>query len=203
MRSWRDDGVAPPVMAINLSLSQIRNARELVRAVKEATAKWGIKPSDLEFDVTEALLAHVTLTQNDVLVHLRALGARIAIDDFGTEYSSLEYLRAYDVSQLKIAQSLINNAARDPEAAATVRAIMNIARELDVGVIAEGVETQEQRVMLASCDSGSQAQGHYFSAAVDPQRAGQLLREGIMKPSTDSDEGALANAQLERGRRAP
>jgi diguanylate cyclase (GGDEF)-like protein/PAS domain S-box-containing protein len=203
MRSWRADGVAPPVIAINLSLSQIRNARELVRAVEEATAKWGIRPADLEFDVTEALLAHLTLTQNDVLVQLRALGARIAIDDFGTQYSSLEYLRAYDVSQLKIAQSLINNAARDPEAAATVRAIMNIARELDVGVIAEGVETQEQRAMLVSCNSTSQAQGHYFSAPVDPQLAGQLLREGIMRPSADSDEGALADALLVRGRRSP
>jgi diguanylate cyclase (GGDEF)-like protein len=203
MRSWRDEGLALPVIAINLSVSQIRNARELVRAVTETTAKWGIKPSDLEFDVTEGLLAQATLSQNDVLAQLRALGARIAIDDFGTEYSSLDYLRAYDVSQLKIAQSFINNAAKDPEAAATVRAIMNIARELDIGVIAEGVETQEQRALIASCNSTSQAQGHFFSAAVDPQRAGQLLREGIMKPLTDHDTGPLANALLQYRRSAP
>jgi diguanylate cyclase (GGDEF)-like protein/PAS domain S-box-containing protein len=203
MRSWRDVGLAPPVMAINLSLSQIRNARELVRSVEEATAKWGIMPSDLEFDVTEATLAQATLTQNDVLAQLRSLGARIAIDDFGTEYSSLEYLRAYDVSQLKIAQSFINNAATDPEAAAMVRAIMNIARELNIGVIAEGVETQEQRALLASCDATSQAQGHYFSAAVDPQRASELLRKGVTNPLADCDGEPLTSALLEAGRWAP
>jgi diguanylate cyclase (GGDEF)-like protein/PAS domain S-box-containing protein len=195
MRQWRDAGIAPPVIAINLSVSQIKSGRELVRAVEDATRRWGIKPSDLEFDVTEAILAQATLTQNDVLAQLRGLGARIAIDDFGTEYSSFEYLRAYDVSQLKIAQSFIKNAATDPECAATVRAIMNIARELDIGVIAEGVETQEQRALLASCGSASQAQGYYFSEAVNPERAGEMLRGGTMRPMSADEEPVGAKAE--------
>jgi EAL domain-containing protein (putative c-di-GMP-specific phosphodiesterase class I) len=167
--------------------------------VEEATSRWGIKPSDLEFDVTEAILAHATLTHNDVLAQLRRLGARIAIDDFGTEYSSIEYLRAYDITQLKIAQSFINNAGTDPECAATVRAIMNIARELDIGVIAEGVETQEQRALLASCGSASQAQGYYFSEAVSPERAGEMLRAGTMRPMTSDEQLASAAAETLAG----
>jgi diguanylate cyclase (GGDEF)-like protein/PAS domain S-box-containing protein len=208
MRQWRNAGIAPPVMAINLSLSQIKSARELVRAVEDATDRWGIQPSDLEFDVTEAILAQATLTQNDVLAQLRGLGARIAIDDFGTEYSSFEYLRTYDVSQLKIAQCYINNAATDPECAATLRAIMNIARELDIGVIAEGVETEQQRALLASCGSASFAQGHYFGEAVNPERAGEMLCTGLMRPLiadegvTDAAAEALAGRILERGGRA-
>ena len=180
MRAWRDAGIAPAVMAINLSLSQLKNARDLIRSVTEATAKWRIAPSDLEFDVTEAILAQTTLMQNDVLAQLRELGSQIAIDDFGTQYSSFEYLRAYRVSHLKIARSYIQDAPRNAECAATVRAIMNIARELEIGVIAEGVETAEQRQLLASVGLPTHAQGYYFSAAVNATDAEALLRQGAL-----------------------
>jgi diguanylate cyclase (GGDEF)-like protein/PAS domain S-box-containing protein len=196
MRLWRDAGIAPPVMAINLSLSQVKSARELLRSVVDTTAKWGIEPSDLEFDVTEAILAQVTLMQNDVLTQLRLLGSQIAIDDFGTQYSSFEYLRAYRVSHLKIAQVFINNAATDPECAATVRAIMNLAGELDIGVIAEGVETEAQRAMLTSGGAATQAQGNYFSAAVDNERAAELLRQGCRKSLAELIEPEVAQALL-------
>lgn len=180
MRAWKDAGIAPAVMAINLSLSQLRNARDLVRTVTEATTKSRIPVSDLEFDVTEAILAQTTFMQNDVLAQLRELGARIAIDDFGTQYSSFEYLRAYRVTHLKIARSYIQDAPKDPESAATVRAIMNIARELEIGVIGEGVETAEQRRMLASAGLPAHAQGYYFSAAVSASDAEALLRQGAL-----------------------
>jgi diguanylate cyclase (GGDEF)-like protein/PAS domain S-box-containing protein len=204
MRAWRDASIAPSVMAINLSLSQLKNARDLIRTVVDATARWRISPCDLEFDVTEAILAQTTFMQNDVLAQLRELGARIAIDDFGTEYSSFEYLRAYRVSHLKIARSYIQAAPTDPESAATVRAIMNIARELDIGVIAEGVETAEQRRMLASAGLPTHAQGYYFSAAVSAARADALLRQGALTAPVGEreppDAGTLpANAEREAG----
>ena len=186
MRTWRDADIAPPVVVVNLSLSQIKGSRELLRIVTESTARAGIKPSDLEFDVTEATLAQATLLQNDALAQLRALGARIAIDDFGAEYSSFEYLRVYDVSHLKIAGSFVRLATTDPESAAMIRAIMNTARELGIGVIAEGVETQGQRTLLAATGSTVEAQGYFFSAAVNAQRADQLLRDGPMKPMTET-----------------
>ena len=187
MRQWLDEGVAPPVVAINLSLTQVKSSKELVRAVREATHRWKIDPNMLEFDVTESTLAQATLSQSDVLVQLRRLGARIALDDFGTEYSSFEYLRAYDVSHVKIARAFVSSAVNDPGSAAIIRSIVNMARELGIGVIAEGVETKEQRKMLAATGSAPRAQGHFFSEAVDAGRAGAMLREGTMKPMEDNE----------------
>jgi diguanylate cyclase (GGDEF)-like protein/PAS domain S-box-containing protein len=163
MQLWREDNSAPPLIAVNLSLSQMKNSRELVRDVTSITAKYGIPPGCLEFDVTEATLAHATLARNDVLAQLHQLGVQIAIADFGTAYSSFEYLRAYDVSHLKIAQSFIDNTDADPERAAIIRAIISIARELHIGVIAEGVETEAQRGLLAATGSIARAQGHFAS----------------------------------------
>jgi diguanylate cyclase (GGDEF)-like protein/PAS domain S-box-containing protein len=182
MGAWRDAGMAPSVIVVNLSLSEIKTGQELVSRVADAISRWQLSPPDLEFDVTEATLAQVTWAQNDVLERLRRLGVKIAIDDFGTEYSSFEYLRAYHVNHLKIAQEFIGAAAHEPERAATVRAIINLARELGIGVIAEGVETEEQRRLLLASGSTTQAQGFYFSAAVDADRAGDLLRQGSIRP---------------------
>lgn len=194
MRQWRDAGMAPPLIAINLSLAQIKSGQELVRDVRATIAKWGLAPADLEFDVTEATLAQTKWTRNDVLPQLRELGVKIAIDDFGAEYSSFDYLRTYRVNRLKIAQSFINSASEDPESATTIRAIINFARELGIGIIAGGVETQEQRALLISAGSTNQAQGFYFSAAVDSTCAGKLLRQGRILVSAPSDQADLAPA---------
>jgi EAL domain-containing protein (putative c-di-GMP-specific phosphodiesterase class I) len=178
---WRDQGMDVPVVAINLSLGQLKNGRELLRDVVEAVAKWQLAPSDLEFDVTEATLAQMTWTHNDVLPQLRELGVRIAIDDFGTEYSSFEYLRAYRVNHLKIAQSMLNRAIDDPASAATVRAIVSLAREARIGIIVEGVETEAQRSFLNSTGPMTFAQGYYFSEAVAAAEAGRILRRGSVE----------------------
>ncbi len=187
MRLWRDEGMAPPVIAINLSLGQLKSGNELVRDVISTVGKWQLQPSDLEFDVTEATLAQMTWTQNDVLPQLRALGVKIAIDDFGTEYSSFEYLRAYSVNHLKIAQSMLQRAIADPTSAATVRAIINLAREAHIGIIVEGLETEAQRTFLTSTGTATRAQGHYFSKAVDVAHANEILRTGTMGPHAGSE----------------
>src|SRR6202035_1262583 len=113
MRLWRDDGIAPPVIAVNLSLAQIKSGRALVSDVAESLKRWDLLPSDLEFDVTEATLAQTKWTQNDVLPQLRALGVKIAIDDFGTEYSSFDYIKQYRANHLKVARSYIQESAID------------------------------------------------------------------------------------------
>ena len=82
-----------------------------MRDVTETLAKWGLPPSDLEFDVTEATLAQLKWMQNDVLPQLRELGVKIAIDDFGSEYSSFDYIKEYRVNHLKIAPSYINRSS--------------------------------------------------------------------------------------------
>ena len=186
MHQWRKDGMAPPVIAINLSLAQLKSGSELIRDVLETTGKWGLSPADLQFDVTEATLAQTKWTQNDVLPKLRELGVKIAIDDFGTDYSSFDYLKTYRVNHLKLAQSLIDHASQDVESATTLRAIINFAREVGIGIIAEGVETQEQRYSLMATGSPMTAQGYYFSKAVDSHRASELLQTGHIAPLLES-----------------
>lgn len=189
MSLWRGEGLKLPVIAVNLSLLQLKRSQELVRDVTKTLAKWGLVPSDLEFDVTEATLAQLTWAQNKVLPQLRQLGVKIAIDDFGSEYSSFDYVRAYRVNHLKIAQSFINRSTTDPECAATIRAIVNFAHDVGIVVIAQGVETKQQQDLLTSADATTQAQGFHFSKAVGADRAGELLREGRIDRGGESFTG--------------
>lgn len=187
MSLWRDEGIAPSEIAINLSLFQLKSGKEFVKDVAETLVKWHLAPSDLEFDVTEAMLAQTKWSQNDVLTQLRELGVKIAIDAFGSEYSSFDYVKAHHVNHLKIAQSFINECERDPDSAATIRAIVSFAHDIGVGVIVQGVETEQQRVFLASMDATAQGQGHWFSKALKSERASELLRRGIigLRPQGD------------------
>jgi EAL domain-containing protein (putative c-di-GMP-specific phosphodiesterase class I) len=170
-----------------------------VRDVTETLAKYDLAPTDIEFDVTEAMLAQLTLAQNDVLPELRQLGVKIAIDNFGSEYSSFEYVRAYRVNHLKIAQSFINRSTTDPASAATIRAIVNFAHDTGIVVIAQGVETAEQRDLLTLTDATTQAQGFHFSKAVGVEAAMELLREGRIEPDCKGDTDAPPTDTLENG----
>lgn len=188
MQQWRDEGVAPPVMAIKLSLAQLKSGPELIYDVLRTTARWELAPWDLRFDVTEATLAQTKWTHNDVLPRLRELGVTIAIDDFGTEYSSFDYLKTYRVNHLKLAQSFIDSATQDAAGANALRAIVNFARDLDIGIIAEGQPSADQPVVPPVAPLPS-AQGLYFSAAVGPEQAGRLLRDDRqLAPPAQEDE---------------
>ncbi|AZC38498.1 Sensory box/GGDEF family protein [Pseudomonas chlororaphis subsp. piscium] len=173
MRAWRDQNVAPPLIAIHLSLVQLKTGPELIYDVLRTTARWDLCPWDLRFDVTEGTLAQTKWTHNDILPRLCELGVKIAIDDFGTEYSSFDYLKTYRVNHLKLAQRFLDSASSDPDNAMTLRAILNFAREVGIGVTAEGVETQEQRTTLIS--NGTPL-GHSPGTAVDSDQAGELLK---------------------------
>lgn len=180
MHLWRDEGVAPPVMAVKLSLAQLKSGPELIYDVLRTTARWELAPWDLRFDVTEATLAQTKWTQNDVLPRLRELGVKIAIDDFGTEYSSFDYLRTYRVNHLKLAQAIIASAAQDAAGANTLRAIINFARDLGIGIIAEGVQPSDLCNALQPTAPLISAQGLHFSEAVNPDQAVRLLKAGNM-----------------------
>ena len=179
---WRNENTPFGVITINLALSQLKNSREIVRDVVTTVKDWGLVPSDFEFDVTEATIAHLTWTQNDALTQLHRLGCRVAIANFGTEYSSFEYLRSYNVNHLKIARSLVASAVADPERAVVIRVMVNMARELGIGIMAEGIETEEQRAMFINNGTPTMAQGFYFGEAVNASRTGELLRHGYIKP---------------------
>ncbi len=184
MRSWKDQGVAPQVMAVNVSMSELRTGTEFVRQVSGVLDRTGVKPQELEFDVTESMLAQATLAHNNVLEQLGNVGIQIALDDFGTDYSSFDYLRAYRVNHLKVARTFIEHATQDPAQAATVRAIIGVAKELGIQVIAEGVETQQQRSLLLAIGPATKGQGFFFSEAVQAERATELLQQGSIDRST-------------------
>jgi EAL domain-containing protein (putative c-di-GMP-specific phosphodiesterase class I) len=191
MSDWRQTGIAPPILAINLSLKQLQTGEELVAAITQTVTKWGLSPKDLELDVTESMLAHVTLHKSAVLDRLQQLGLKIAIDDFGTQYSSLNYLRTYRVSRVKISGSMIEAAMQDPEASAMVRAIVGLGRELGVDVVARGVETEQQRDLLSGAPSPT-VQGLYYSAPVPAAEATELLHQRFVEPRFSEVSGKVA-----------
>jgi diguanylate cyclase (GGDEF)-like protein/PAS domain S-box-containing protein len=193
MSKWREAGIAPPTLGVNISSAQIKAGSEFVQFVTSTLGKWNLAPSDLELDVTESMLARVAMTQSDVLARLHELGVKIAIDDFGTKYSSLEYLRTYRINRVKIPQELIDAAPQDPTSAAIVRTIVGIARELNIEVIAQGVETEAQWAYLTSKSQVSKVQGFYYSQPVPAARAEELLRKGRIEPLADFHDASAAN----------
>ena len=138
------------------------------------------------------MLAHVTLHKNSVLDRLQQLGVKIAIDDFGTQYSSLDYLKTYRVSRVKIPRLMIDAATQDPGASAMVRAIIGVARELDIEVIAQGVETEAQRDLLTCVPSTTKVQGYYYSAPVRAVHATEMLRQRLIEPRLSQVSEATA-----------
>jgi len=190
MRQWQNEGVAPPVMAIRISLAQLKSGPELIYDVLRTTARWELASWDLRFDVTEATLAQTKWTHNDVLPRLSELGVKIAIDDFGTEYSSFDYLKTYRVNHLKLAQSLIDSAAQDEGSANTLRAIVNFARDLAIDISAEGVQPADRDDALTSSAPLKNVQGLCFREAVSPEQAARLLKDGnATAPLPREDEG--------------
>ncbi|WP_080400780.1 EAL domain-containing protein [Burkholderia ubonensis] len=178
MRAWRDEGVAPLMMAINQSLCELDSACALVRDVTNTVAKWRPAPSDLEFDVTEATLTRLAWAHNDVLRALREPGVKIAIDDFGSEFVSLDYVSAYSVNHLKISRSITANATSETASAEAICFIVDLARKAGIGVIAQGVETEQQCLFLAQTNRATKAQGFLFSKEVSATQAGEMLRRG-------------------------
>jgi len=193
MSSWRNAGIAPMILAVNLSLGQLRTGDELIQSVTTTLTKWGVSPKSLELDVTESMLAYATWAYNDVIERLQQLGVTIAIDDFGTQYSSLDYLKHYHVSRVKLPRAMITAAAQqDQRNAAMVRAIIGLARELDIEVMAQGVENEAQRDLLTAAPSTTKVQGFYYSAPVPASGATQLLRQRLIEPRLSQVSEATA-----------
>jgi predicted signal transduction protein with EAL and GGDEF domain len=157
---WQAAGLTPVPVAVNLSAKQFRR-RDLDEGVARALGDAGIAPGLLELEITETSLMEDPEQAVRLLDRLREAGVRISVDDFGTGYSSLSYLTRLPLSALKIDRSFVRDAMSNPEAASIVRAVIDMAQALRFTVIAEGVETAAQEMLLRShgCD---QAQGYYY-----------------------------------------
>ena len=161
MKRWRDADFPVQSMAVNLSARQFFDSN-LPGRVTQALHESGMRPEQLELEITESILMANTEETMNLFAQLKQLGVKLSIDDFGTGFSSLAYLKRFRVDNLKIDHSFVRDISTDPDDAAIVRAIVNLAQSLQLRVIAEGVETREQLDFLAACGC-QEAQGFYFA----------------------------------------
>jgi diguanylate cyclase (GGDEF)-like protein/PAS domain S-box-containing protein len=160
-------------MSVNLSAKQLQQA-DLVFQVSDVLRETGVEPNRLKLEVTETVLMDDPEYSTSVVQKLNDLGIQVQIDDFGTGYSSLSYLNRLHIDTLKIDRSFISSLGSPGERAVIVHAIIRLARELGINVIAEGVETSEQLQSLRSLEC-AHGQGFLFSQPVGGDAAGDLL----------------------------
>jgi len=155
----------------------LKLGRDFYQVVQRTLLKWGLEPQDLEFDVPEAVLSNAFGANPDVLQKLHTLGVRMAIDDFGAEYTSIGRLKAYQVKRLKIAPQLIKAMTSNPADAGAVRLMLHLASQLGIEIIAKSVETEEQQAFLLSTAEGANAQGFFYSKPLPAGQATDFLRQ--------------------------
>jgi len=172
-RRWQDAGMAPLVVSVNVSPRQFDD-RRLVARVADALRDAGLDARWLELEVTESLIMRDVQQAIDKMRELEAMGIGLSIDDFGTGYSSLAALKSFPISRLKIDKSFVRDLAHSSDDQAIARAIISLSHQLQMRVIAEGVETEQQRAFLAQygCD---EMQGYLFSKPVPPDEIPALL----------------------------
>lgn len=171
---WRTEGMGEVPVAVNLSTSQLTSA-ELPDYVFETIRRHALAPGSLEMELTESMMMSDPELAIDILTRLRQGGVALSIDDFGTGFSSMAYLRQLPVNYLKLDRSFVRNIADDPKDADLCAGIMALAHKLDMHVVAEGVETRAQHAALAAanCDL---FQGFLFSRPMPAAQAAEFLR---------------------------
>ena len=167
-------GIDKLSLAVNVSAVQFWRGH-LDQTVREALERWKVEPHCLEFELTESVIMQDAEAARQVLANLKRLGVGLVIDDFGTGYSSLSYLKQFKIDLLKFDRSFVRDVATDPDDAAIVSAILSMASDLRIRVVAEGVETEHQLEFLRSrgCHFG---QGFLFDRPLAPDRFLERLR---------------------------
>ncbi len=166
-------------IAVNLSARQFRN-ENLVGDIEQILDKSGLAAKHLELELTESLLMEDVDAAIDLMNRLTTLGITLAIDDFGTGYSSLSHLNRFPIDKLKIDRSFVTTMSQDTSGIA--RTIITLGRTLDLSIIAEGVETNDQRRLLLQLGC-SQAQGYYFSRPVHANSFSEMLKKPDLLPT--------------------
>ena len=176
-RAWQDAGLPPITVAVNTSAPEFR-AGDFLEYLRATLEESRLEPRYLELELTESILMRDAASADSVLHALADLGVKLAVDDFGTGYSSLSYLQQFPINTLKIDQSFVSRITRNPDDAAIVSAVINMAKALRLRVIAEGVETAEQAAFLLAqhCDEG---QGYFFGRPVGAEALAILLQTGV------------------------
>ncbi|HEX8149016.1 MAG TPA: EAL domain-containing protein [Pyrinomonadaceae bacterium] len=165
----------PLFITVNLSSKQFSQT-QLISTFAMILQETGVKPQSVKLEITESVVMENIDTATDMLRQLRSLGVKLAIDDFGTGYSSLSYLHRFPIDTLKIDRSFVTRMSENNENTEIVRTIVVLAQNLGMDVVAEGVETNEQLVLLQKlgCENG---QGYFFSKPVNADGAEKIIAE--------------------------
>jgi diguanylate cyclase (GGDEF)-like protein/PAS domain S-box-containing protein len=179
-KAWENLGFLPIRIAVNVSAVELRS-KHFVEGVQAALTDTGLLPRHLELELTETFLMQDSSATATVLRAIKGLGVQLALDDFGTGYSSLSYMRRFPIDALKIDQSFVRDLTTDPDDASIVGAVINMGHSLHMRVVAEGVETAEQALILReqACPEG---QGYYFGRPLNAE-AISALRYGARQES--------------------
>lgn len=182
LSAWRSEHPTEEAFPISVNLSPLQfMSSNLTALVKEVLAETGLKPTDLRLELTEHTAMGLGQKELARMATLRALGVSIVIDDFGTGYSSLQYLTRLPVDALKIDRAFISRLELGHSDARVVDAIISLAQSLNLGIVAEGIETEAQMHYLLSRDC-AYAQGFLFSEPLPPDRIPSL----VARPTPDA-----------------
>jgi EAL domain-containing protein (putative c-di-GMP-specific phosphodiesterase class I) len=181
MDAWKAVSTSPTRVAVNVSPSQLMR-KEFASEVADSLAKWKIDPTCLEMEITERAILNFDEISTE-MHELASMGVRFAVDDFGTGYSSLQHLHRLPISAVKIDRSFVQRLCDSSSSYPIVKAIIAVGHSMKMEVIAEGVEQEEQKVILdrLGCDG---MQGYLFSKPVSPEEIAMAL--GIAHQSTDA-----------------
>ena len=179
--AWQKEGLTPVRVAVNVSAQQFYRG-SIVGSVKRALHETGMAPEWLELELTEGLTLDDSETTIEIMQDLKRIGVSLSLDDFGTGWSSLSYLRRFPLDRIKIDRSFMRDVTSDAAAEAVVRSIISLAGNLGLGCVAEGVETRQQRDYLQKlkCD---EMQGFLFSPAVPGAECGKLMQSVKPEPA--------------------
>jgi diguanylate cyclase (GGDEF)-like protein/PAS domain S-box-containing protein len=178
--AWQREGLPPVCVAVNLSARQFTD-QDLLKDIADALEQSGMTPALLELELTESLVMRDPAQASRLLAAIKRLGVRIAIDDFGVGYSSLAQIKRFPIDTLKVDRSFIRDIAHNAEDRAITEAVIAMGKTLSLTVVAEGVETQEQRTFLLdhACDA---MQGYHFSRPVPQAEFASVLRQHVASP---------------------
>ncbi|RKP57098.1 EAL domain-containing protein [Cohnella endophytica] len=176
-KAWQDAGFPAIPISVNISVRQMDD-EHFLGSVTEALEKTGLAPRYLDLEITESIMQNIERS-TDILSRLKELGVRLSMDDFGTGYSSLSYLKHLPIDSIKIDKSFIDDINHPSNQGLMVKSIVDMGRNLNLALIAEGIEKEEQVSFLKrnSCAIG---QGYYFSAPVTAEVMRKFLAEGFV-----------------------
>jgi EAL domain-containing protein (putative c-di-GMP-specific phosphodiesterase class I) len=188
-KRWRDQGFAPVLIAVNISARQFHD-QDLAQTVIRILEETGLPPNYLELELTESSIMQNAEFAAGMLSRLKSRGINISIDDFGTGFSSLASLKRLPIDALKIDQSFVRDATTDDDDAALVMAIITLAHNLRLKVIAEGVETEDQLrfLQLLRCD---EIQGYFFSKPLPAETFVSLFEPQMNADYTDQKKQSV------------